>query len=173
MIDFAYVHEFIGEFASYCARLLIAILLGGILGLERQLRRQFAGIRTHMMVSLGACIFTIAAVKIAVEDPSQVTRVIQGIAAGIGFLGAGTILKLGPEVKVKGLTTAGSIWLAAALGTVAGMGEYALAAAAALLSMVVLWMLRPLTQSIGTRRRSQKGAKRDKGSTGSNTIEKL
>ncbi len=171
MIEFVFNNEFIGEFASYCARLLIAILLGGILGLERQLRRQFAGIRTHMMVSLGACIFTIAAVKSAVEDPSQVTRVIQGIAAGIGFLGAGTILKLSPEVKVKGLTTAGSIWLAAAMGTVAGMGEYALAAASALISMVVLWMLRPLTKTIGTRRRSQKQAKHDEGSSASNATE--
>lgn len=130
-------------------RLMVAVLLGGALGIERQLHGRWAGIRTHMMVSLGAAIFTIAAITTAPNDPNEVTRVIQGIAAGIGFLGAGTILKLSTEVEVKGLTTASSIWLAAALGTVAGMGEYALATASGLISVFVLALLRPLTKLIG------------------------
>ncbi|QEF97757.1 putative Mg(2+) transport ATPase [Stieleria maiorica] len=140
-------HVWIDEFTMHCVRLLIAVSLGGALGLERQLRGQWAGVRTHMMVSLGAAIFTIAAVKTAPDDSNEVTRVIQGVAAGIGFLGAGTILKLGPEVQVKGLTTASSIWLAAALGTVAGLGQYALAAASGLISLLVLGLLRPLTKT--------------------------
>ncbi len=96
--------------------LFVAVLLGGLLGIERQLRGRWAGIRTHMMVSLGAAIFTPAAVTIAPDDSNVVTRVIQGTAAGIGFLGAGTIIKLGNVSEFQGLTTASSIWMAAALG---------------------------------------------------------
>ncbi len=72
------------------------------------------------------------------------TRVVQGIAAGVGFLGAGTILKLDEEQKIKGLTTASSIWLASALGTLAGLGEYVPAAAATVIALVVLAVLRPV-----------------------------
>lgn len=135
------------EFGDDCVRLLVAVLLGGMLGVERELHGRWAGLRTHMMVSLGAAIFTIAALTAAPNDSNEVTRVIQGIAAGIGFLGAGTILKLSSQLEVKGLTTASSIWLAAALGTVAGLGEYALAAASGLVSLIVLAVLRPLTKA--------------------------
>lgn len=150
MMEWLLNHESFKQFTTDLLRLIIAVLLGGSLGIERQLRGHWAGIRTHMMVSLGAAIFTIAAITTAPNDLHDVTRVIQGIAAGIGFLGAGTILKLSNEVKIKGLTTASSIWLAAALGTVAGMGEYALAAAAGLIAIVVLASLRPITKAIGT-----------------------
>lgn len=153
--------ELVHEFTTHLIRLLIAVLLGGMLGLERQLRGQWAGVRTHMMVALGAAIFTIAAIATTPNDTNEVTRVIQGIAAGIGFLGAGTILKLGTEFEVKGLTTASSIWLAAALGTVAGMGEYALAAAAGLMSLFILGVLRPVTKTIGKRNIRTKDTQND------------
>ena len=143
------MNEFLQELGTDALRLLVAVLLGGVLGIERQLHGRWAGVRTHMMVSLGAAIFTIAAITTAPNDSNEVTRVIQGIAAGIGFLGAGTILKLSSEVEVKGLTTASSIWLAAALGTVAGMGEYALAIASGLMSVLVLAILRPFTKPVG------------------------
>ena len=78
------------------------------------------------------------------EQSDAVTRVIQGIASGIGFLGAGTILKLDEKQEIKGLTTASSIWLAAALGTAAGLAEYALAIAAAVVSLFVLGVLGPI-----------------------------
>jgi len=149
MIDWILNQDEVQEFGAFLLRLSIAIVLGGVLGVERQLRGRWAGIRTHMMVSLGAAIFTLAAITTAPNDSNEVTRVIQGIAAGIGFLGAGTILKLSTEIEVKGLTTASSIWLAAALGTVAGMGEYALATASGLMSVLVLVILRPLTKSVG------------------------
>jgi len=149
MMEWLLNHEAVQEFGTYCLRLFVAVLLGGLLGIERQLRGRWAGIRTHMMVSLGAAIFTLAAVTIAPNDSNEVTRVIQGIAAGIGFLGAGTIIKLGNVAEIQGLTTASSIWMAAALGTVAGMGEFALAAASGLISVVVLVLLRPLTKAIG------------------------
>jgi putative Mg2+ transporter-C (MgtC) family protein len=86
----------------------------------------------------------IAGLNLAGENADVVTRVIQGIAAGIGFLGAGTILKLDKKQEIKGLTTASSIWLAAALGTAAGLAEYALAVAAACVSLFVLAVLGPI-----------------------------
>jgi putative Mg2+ transporter-C (MgtC) family protein len=156
MIDWILNQDEVQEFGAFLLRLSIAIVLGGVLGVERQLRGRWAGIRTHMMVSLGAAIFTLAAITTAPNDSNEVTRVIQGIAAGIGFLGAGTILKLSTEVEVKGLTTASSIWLAAALGTVAGMGEYALATASGLMSVLVLVILRPLTKSVGKNNMTRK-----------------
>ena len=143
------MNDFLQELGADLTRLFIAVLLGGVLGVERQLRGRWAGIRTHMMVSLAAAVFTIAAITTAPTNPNEVTRVIQGIAAGVGFLGAGTILKLSTEMEVKGLTTASSIWLAAALGTVAGMGEYALAIASGLTSIFILAILRPLTKAVG------------------------
>ena len=149
MMEWFFSQESVKTFDTDCLRLFVAVLLGGSLGIERQLRGQWAGVRTHMMVSLGAAIFTIAAVTTAPNNSNDVTRVIQGIAAGIGFLGAGTILKLGNEVKIKGLTTASSIWLAAALGTVSGMGEYALAAAAGVISLWILASRSLITKAFG------------------------
>ena len=149
MIESLLNHEGVQEFGTDCLRLFVALLLGGLLGIERHFHGRWAGVRTHMMVSLGAAIFTIAALTTAPNDTNEVTRVIQGIAAGIGFLGAGTIIKLSTEVEVKGLTTASSVWMAAAVGTVAGLGEYALAAASGLMALIVLAVLRPLTKAIG------------------------
>jgi putative Mg2+ transporter-C (MgtC) family protein len=128
------------------SRIAVAALLGGALGFEREWKGHWAGLRTHMMVAIGCAIFTIAGLDAAGEQRESVTRVIQGIASGIGFLGAGTILKLDKKQEIKGLTTASSIWLAAALGTTAGLGEYALAVAAAIISLFVLGVLGPAEQ---------------------------
>jgi putative Mg2+ transporter-C (MgtC) family protein len=126
------------------ARIGAAALLGGAIGLEREWKGHWAGLRTHMMVSIGCAIFVIGGLEVAGEQQDSVTRIIQGIASGIGFLGAGTILKLDQKQEIKGLTTAASIWLAAALGTIAGLAEYALAVASALISLFVLGVLGPL-----------------------------
>lgn len=125
-------------------RLGVAALLGGALGFEREWKGHWAGLRTHMMVSIGCAILVIAGLGVAGDQRESVTRVIQGIASGVGFLGAGTILKLDKKQEIKGLTTASSIWLAAALGTIAGLAEYALAAAAVIMSLFVLAVLGPL-----------------------------
>jgi putative Mg2+ transporter-C (MgtC) family protein len=125
-------------------RIGAAALLGGVLGLEREWKGHWAGLRTHMMVSIGCSVFVLCGLEVASDQKESVTRVIQGIASGIGFLGAGTILKLDQKQEIKGLTTASSIWLAAALGTIAGMAEYALAVAAALISLFVLGALGPM-----------------------------
>jgi len=130
--------------------LLVASLLGALVGFERQLHGRWAGLRTHIMVSLGAAVFIAASVQMTARLEASATlavdcasRVIQGIAAGVGFLGAGTILKMADRMEIKGLTTASSIWLAAAIGTASGLRLYLLAVTGTLISLVVLAMLRP------------------------------
>lgn len=130
-------------------RLTIAALAGGVLGFERELSGQWAGLRTHMVVSVGAAVFALLADHIAGGDPNAAARVVQGVAAGIGFLGAGTILKLSDRGKIKGLTTASSIWLAAGLGCVAGFGRYELMIAAMIVAIIILAVLKPLDKHLG------------------------
>jgi putative Mg2+ transporter-C (MgtC) family protein len=132
------------EFWEDLTRIGAAALLGGALGLEREWKGHWAGLRTHMMVAMGCAIFVIGGTAVAGDQGDAVTRVIQGIASGIGFLGAGTILKLDQKQEIKGLTTASSIWLAAALGTAAGLAQYALSIAAAIISLFVLGVLGPV-----------------------------
>lgn len=144
------------EFGDILLRLGIAAGIGGMLGLEREIHGRWAGLRTHMLVAMGAAVFCVAGLKLAPNPSADATRVVQGIAAGIGFLGAGTILKLSSQLEVKGLTTAASIWLAAALGTAAGLQMYSLAAAATIVSLIVLVLLRPLDKRF--ERRADGGA---------------
>jgi putative Mg2+ transporter-C (MgtC) family protein len=134
-------------------RIGAAALLGGLIGLEREWHGHWAGLRTHMMVAIGCAIFVIGGVALAERQGEAVSRIIQGIASGIGFLGAGTILKLDQKQQIKGLTTASSIWLSAALGTAAGLGEYALATASAIISLFVLGVLGPIEKYFEHRRR--------------------
>src|SRR5215472_11313332 len=89
--------------------MVVAVILGGVVGLERELRGRWAGMRTHMIVCLGAALFVLAMTSYPNAQSSDVSRVIQGLVAGIGFLGAGTILKLTEKGEIKGLTTAASI----------------------------------------------------------------
>jgi len=138
-------------FTDDFTRIGAAALLGGIIGLEREWKGHWAGLRTHILVSIGCAIFIIGGMGIVGRESEAVTRVVQGIASGIGFLGAGTILKLDDKQEIKGLTTASSIWLAAALGTAAGSGEYALATASAIISLCVLGLLPPVEKWLGTR----------------------
>ncbi len=146
------VYGDLGLLDIFC-RLAVAVLLGGLVGVERQLNGHWVGLRTLMAVSMGAAIFTLVG-KLAAEQALELgtnarnivdaTRVVQGIAAGVGFLGAGAILKLSDQLEVKGLTTASAIWLSAALGTAAGLALWELALAATVVSLVVLALLRPL-----------------------------
>jgi putative Mg2+ transporter-C (MgtC) family protein len=121
-------------------RLLVALALGAVLGYERESAGASAGLRTHMLVSLGSALFILAPSQagMPLEDLS---RVMQGVTAGIGFLGAGAIIKQRNE-DIKGLTTAAGIWLTAAVGVAAGMGLEATAVLSALFALVVLSLLR-------------------------------
>ena len=114
-------------------RLIVAAIAGGLIGLEREALHKPAGVRTHMLVSLGAALFVLATLSII---PDEVGRIIAGIATGIGFLGAGTIFR--SKDNVKGLTTAASIWAVAAIGLTVGGGQYVLAIAATILVILVL-----------------------------------
>lgn len=120
-------------------RLIMAALLGGLLGLEREHRGKAAGLRTHMLVAIGAALFVLIPQQAGVKDP-DLSRVLQGVTAGVGFLGAGTIIKSTSEEKVKGLTTAAGIWLTAAIGVAVGMGREASAVLSTLLALLVLSM---------------------------------
>ncbi|WP_312914658.1 MgtC/SapB family protein [Stenotrophomonas sp.] len=103
------------------SRLATAIVLGGLLGLERERTGHAAGLRTHILVSAGSALFVLAPLQMGISA-ADVTRVMQGIVSGIGFLGAGAILKLDNEERIQGLTTAAGIWMTAAIGMAAGMG---------------------------------------------------
>jgi putative Mg2+ transporter-C (MgtC) family protein len=118
-------------------RSVLAVILGGVIGLERAREGKAAGIRTHMLVALGAAILTMIPQEFQ-HSSDAMSRVIQGIAAGIGFLGAGTIIKAGDEKLIRGLTTAASIWLTAALGIAAGAGWFWPALCGVALGWVIL-----------------------------------
>lgn len=121
-------------------RLTLAALLGGLLGIEREQKGKAAGVRTHMLVAMGAALFVLLSQQ-AGMPASDLSRVIQGIVAGIGFLGAGTILKGDDEDKVKGLTTAAGIWLTAAIGVAAGMGHESTAVLSTLLTLAIFTLM--------------------------------
>ena len=118
-------------------RLVLAALLGGLLGYERERHGKAAGVRTHMLVSLGAALFVLVPEQ-AGANWSDVARVIQGLVAGIGFLGAGSILKNPDDGNVSGLTTAAGIWLTAAVGVACGLGRESTAILSALLAFAIL-----------------------------------
>jgi putative Mg2+ transporter-C (MgtC) family protein len=136
-------------------RLLLAAFLAGAIGLEREVRDQPAGFRTHMLVSLGACLFAVISaygwVPFAQENPNVLirvdpTRIAAQIVTGIGFLGAGAILRSG--MSVRGLTTAASLWVVAAIGAAIGLGSYIVGSATALIALLTLLLLRPLRQRL-------------------------
>jgi putative Mg2+ transporter-C (MgtC) family protein len=116
-----------------------AALLGGAIGLERELHRRWAGLRTHMMVAMAAALFVHTGMDSSGGTSADLSRIIQGIAAGIGFIGAGTILKLTGTLEIKGLTTASSIWLASAIGAACGSQNFLAASVAALFSLIILY----------------------------------
>lgn len=121
-------------------RLVGAMLMGAVVGLEREKAGKPAGLRTHILVSLGSALLVIAASGNGMSSDG-VSRVIQGLASGIGFLGAGAILKLSATHEIKGLTTAASIWMTAAIGVTVGLGELGLAILATFLTWLVLKFL--------------------------------
>ncbi|MBF8780217.1 MgtC/SapB family protein [Pseudomonas fulva] len=147
----------VGEVTRIIVRLLMAALLGAVLGFERESRGKSAGVRTHMLVSLGAALFVLAP-SMAGADEEALSRVIQGIVAGIGFLGAGTILKgNGIDTShVKGLTTAAGLWMTAAIGTAAGMGREATALASTLLALLVLGSMPVLVEKVAAQTEEKK-----------------
>lgn len=117
-------------------RLLLAAGLGGLIGIERESMHEAAGLRTHMLIALAACLITITSVEYYNFAGTDVSRIAAGIVMGVGFIGAGTIMS--GSHGIRGLTTAASIWVVAGLGLSVGSGNYMLSIVAAALSFVIL-----------------------------------
>lgn len=141
------------EWTAVAGRLALSILLGGVIGIEREIHGKSAGLRTHMLVALGATLFTIISFMLPVllhESGAESTRIAAQIITGVGFLGAGTILQ--SRGSVHGLTTAASIWLVAAIGMAAGAGFFTGALETTLYGVIVLVLVHYL-ESFMIRRR--------------------
>ena len=118
-------------------RLAIAAALGGVLGYERERKARSAGVRTHMLVAVGAALFVIGPLQIGMEI-GDLSRVLQGIVQGIGFLGAGAIIVRNSRHQVEGLTTAANIWATAGIGVLAGLGLEATAILSTVIVLIIL-----------------------------------
>ncbi len=126
-----------GQLTRLIVRLLLAAALGGALGYEREKSGKAAGLRTHMLVAIGSALFVLVPQQggMVIGDMS---RVIQGIVTGVGFLGAGAIIKHRSEQSVQGLTTAAGVWMTAAIGIACGLGREATAIISTVFALVVL-----------------------------------
>ena len=136
------------SFEVVLIRLSVATVIGCLVGLNRELYGKPAGMRTHGLVSLGAALITLASLDLAGKDPASVMRTIQGVMAGIGFLGAGVILRDDSTHSVHGLTTAASVWVVAALGIACGAGQWAISTIAVALTLVLLILGEKLEQKL-------------------------
>lgn len=137
------------QFTRIVIRLLVAMLLGAIVGIQREQTGKPAGLRTHMLVALGAALFVLAPVEAGMAS-DDLSRVIQGLAAGIGFIGGGAILKLSKEREIQGLTTAAGIWMTAAMGVAVGLGRVGMALLSALLTWFILAVIGKIEHRISS-----------------------
>jgi putative Mg2+ transporter-C (MgtC) family protein len=128
------------ELVRVASKLLLAALLGGVMGWERERKGKAAGLRTHMLVSVGAALFVLAPLEAGVPL-GDLTRVMQGVAAGIGFVGAGAILKMSEQGQVVGVTTAAGIWMTAAVGLAVGAGRVWLPIVGVTVAVIILALL--------------------------------
>ena len=129
------------QFWRILIRLLVAMIVGAVVGLQRERSAKPAGIRTHMLVALGAALFVIGPMEFGMIG-DNLSRVIQGLITGIGFLGAGAILKLEDKRQIEGLTTAAGLWMTAAMGLAAGLGRFGLALIGVLFAWFILAVIK-------------------------------
>ena len=141
----------ISQVVRIVVRLSLAAILGGLLGFEREQSGKSAGVRTHMLVALGSALFVLIPEQVGVKI-TDISHVLHGVIAGVGFLCAGTIIKGKDADEVQGLTTAAGIWLTAAIGVAAGLGREASAVLSALLALIILSLV-PRVASLFERRR--------------------
>ena len=132
-------------------RLGLAVLLGALIGWERERREAAAGLRTHMLVCLGTALFVLVPQQAGLSE-ADLSRVIQGVVAGVGFLGAGAVIKQTQSGQVHGLTTAAGIWSTAAIGVAVGMGREATAIVSAVTVVVILGVLLRIEERMGAKR---------------------
>ena len=143
-----------GHLAIVLLRTIAAVILGGIVGIQREKVGKPAGLRTHMLVCLGTAVVVLGCSGVGM-DMAGLSRVIQGIVTGIGFIGAGTILKLTQEREIQGLTTAAGLWMTAAIGVACGLGTLGLAIIATVLTVIVL-ALQGVEEALNNRGKDQK-----------------
>ena len=137
--------------AETSARLLIAVLFGALIGINRDLHGKPAGLRTHALVALGAALAVLASARLAGSGDHQadvVSRVAQGVLTGVGFLGAGVILRDPGDGRVHGLTTAAAVWVTALFGVASGAGAYREVGAGLVLVLLVLWFGGPIERLV-------------------------
>lgn len=146
------------QFVQVVIRLIAAALLGSVIGFQRERVGKPAGLRTHILVTLGTCVFVLACAGYGMNSDG-LSRVIQGIVTGIGFIGAGSILKINEERDVKGLTTAASVWIAAAIGVAVGLGILGLAILGTILTLMVLALVVSIETRIEKKRQEKAGEK--------------
>jgi putative Mg2+ transporter-C (MgtC) family protein len=132
-------------------RLIAATLLGAVVGFQREKARKPAGLRTHILVCLGTTVFVLACSGVGMSMDG-LSRVIQGIVTGIGFIGAGSILKLNEERDIQGLTTAAGVWMTAAIGVAVGLGSLGVALLSTVLTLLILALAGPLEDQSERRR---------------------
>lgn len=132
-----------GQLERVLLRVIMAALLGAVVGFERERAGKPAGFRTHMLVCLGTTVVVLACSG-ARLDSAGLSRVIQGIVTGIGFIGAGSILKLSEQRDIQGLTTAAGLWMTAAIGIAVGLGTLGIALISTLMTLIVLGVLRAM-----------------------------
>jgi putative Mg2+ transporter-C (MgtC) family protein len=149
-LEFFFVRTTLPEW-QIVSRLVIALILGGAIGFDREVKNRPAGLRTHMLIALAAAIFSITTLEIVAglektghsADP---IRAIEAVTAGVAFLAAGTIIQ--SRAQISGLTTGASMWLAGAIGVACGFGFYSIAVLATGLALIVLVLLQRLSQKI-------------------------
>lgn len=143
-------------------RMAVAALLGGLVGVEREYSGHSAGLRTNILVAVGSCLFTILSIEgfPSTAATRDTARIAAQIVSGIGFLGAGAVFRDGN--RVRGLTTAATIWLVAAMGMAVGAGEYSLSVAAVVMTLTVLVVLAPLSAALGRRRDEREARERQR-----------
>jgi putative Mg2+ transporter-C (MgtC) family protein len=135
-------------------RLLAATVLGAVVGIQRERAGKPAGLRTHILVTLGTAVFVLACSGVGMSLDG-LSRVIQGIVTGIGFIGAGSILKLNEERDVQGLTTAAGVWMTAAVGVAVGLGSLGVALLSTIFTMAILTLATRVEHGVDRRRAAE------------------
>jgi putative Mg2+ transporter-C (MgtC) family protein len=144
------------------SQVFLSALLGGLIGIEREWRGRDAGFRTNMLIAMGSCLFTILSIRGFPLDGSTAqdsARVAAQIVSGVGFLGAGALFQT--RQHTKGMTTAATIWMVAAIGMTVGTGEYALAIFSSIVTLLVLRFLHPVSKFVARRKEGNNGRDED------------
>lgn len=142
------------QLAHVIIRLIAAMLLGAVVGIQRERAGKPAGVRTHILVTLGTAVFVLACSGAGMSSDG-LSRVVQGIVTGIGFIGAGSILKLSEERDIQGLTTAAGVWMTAAIGVAVGLGSLGVALMSTFLAVIVLALAGVIDSRAETKRQEK------------------